>query len=127
MSSEALDGYARMIERRGGELVRSLIGLMSANMNSKPKTSGNGDGDAKEGGGEIEVDMSEWISYFSFDFMGDMAYVLSNSFPLPFLSFSLLAFPRILMRSFHRFGEGFDMMKNHGDKNGHWKTIEDFL
>lgn len=82
MSSEALDGYARMIEGRGGELVRSLIGLMSANMNSKPKTSGNGngDGDAKEGGGEIEVDMSEWISYFSFDFMGDMAYVLSFLF-----------------------------------------------
>ncbi|CAK5277510.1 unnamed protein product [Mycena citricolor] len=42
------------------------------------------------------VSISKWLGYFTFDFMGDMA-----------------------------FGGGFEMMRDRGDTNGLWKIIED--
>ncbi|KAF8573683.1 cytochrome P450 [Ramaria rubella] len=74
MGSEALAEYSELISKRALQLVDQL-----------EHTSGS-------------VNIAAWLSYFSFDFMGDMA-----------------------------FGGGFEMLRDSGDKFGLWKTVEDFM
>ncbi|KAJ8502816.1 hypothetical protein ONZ45_g11411 [Pleurotus djamor] len=74
MSSQSLDEYEGLIAIRANELL-DRIGRL-----------------------EGPVDISKWLSYFSFDFMGDMA-----------------------------FGCGFNMIRDGEDKNGLWKALEDFM
>ncbi|THH05653.1 hypothetical protein EW145_g4639 [Phellinidium pouzarii] len=71
-NSAAVKGYEPIVIKRGLQLVREL----------EKRTSG--------------VDLAEWISFFTTDFMGDMA-----------------------------FGGGFELMRDGGDKEGVWSTIED--
>ncbi|KAJ6531195.1 cytochrome P450 [Mycena capillaripes] len=72
MSTGSLKEYESILVKRVTQLVDRLDGL------SGP------------------VDISKWFSYFTFDFMGDMA-----------------------------FGGGFEMLRDGGDKNGFWGLIED--
>ncbi|KAJ7735244.1 cytochrome P450 [Mycena maculata] len=71
MSSESLKEYETILEKRVAQLVDRLEAF------SGP------------------VDISEWLNYFTFDFMGDMA-----------------------------FGGGFEMLRDGGDKDGLWEIIE---
>ncbi|KAJ7024287.1 cytochrome P450 [Mycena alexandri] len=71
MSSESLQEYESILAKRVTQLVDRLEGLSGT------------------------VDIAEWFSYFTFDFMGDMA-----------------------------FGGGFEMVRDGGDKDGLWTIIE---
>ncbi|KAF8205670.1 high nitrogen upregulated cytochrome P450 monooxygenase 2 [Mycena galopus ATCC 62051] len=71
LSSESLNEYESILAKRVAQLVERLEGLSGA------------------------VDIAEWFSYFTFDFMGDMA-----------------------------FGGGFEMLRDGGDKDGLWTIIE---
>ncbi|KAL4259956.1 Cytochrome P450 superfamily protein [Pleurotus pulmonarius] len=74
MSGDSLREYEGLISERAHELVERLAGL------------------------EGSVDFSKWLSFFSFDFMGDMA-----------------------------FGSGFGMIQDGQDSKGLWKALEDFM
>ncbi|KAJ7172021.1 cytochrome P450 [Mycena filopes] len=71
MSTESLQEYESILAKRVTQLVDRLEGLSGT------------------------VDLAEWFSYFTFDFMGDMA-----------------------------FGGGFEMVRDGGDKDGLWTIIE---
>ncbi|KAJ3478916.1 hypothetical protein NLI96_g9421 [Meripilus lineatus] len=73
-STSSLKGYEPVIEKRARQLVEHL----------------------SEHKDEV-VDLAQWISFFTFDFMGDMA-----------------------------FGGGYELMRD-GDKDGLWKVVEDGL
>ncbi|KZS91161.1 cytochrome P450 [Sistotremastrum niveocremeum HHB9708] len=73
MSSESLLEYAEVISKRALQLSEKL-----------------------EAAGD-QVDLAAWIGYFSFDFMGDMA-----------------------------FGGGFEMLRDRGDKDGLWEVMDSF-
>ncbi|KAJ6531615.1 high nitrogen upregulated cytochrome P450 monooxygenase 2 [Mycena vulgaris] len=70
MSSDSLSEYESILAKRVAQLVARLAGLSGS------------------------VDISEWLSYFTFDFMGDMA-----------------------------FGGGFEMLRDGVDKDGFWTII----
>ena len=63
MSNDSLKEYKGYIARRGGELVDRL------RLESR-KAAGKG----------TAVDIVRWLDYFTFDFMGDMACVLTPLF-----------------------------------------------
>ncbi|KAJ7215515.1 cytochrome P450 [Mycena pura] len=75
MSSESLGDYETILARRIAQLMERLEGLSAS--------------------GADAVDIAAWFSFFSFDFMGDMA-----------------------------FGGGFEMLRDGGDKNGLWAILE---
>ncbi|KAJ7217075.1 cytochrome P450 [Mycena pura] len=77
MSSESLADYETILARRIAQLMERLEGLSAS------------------GAGAGAVDIAAWFSFFSFDFMGDMA-----------------------------FGGGFEMLRDGGDENGLWAIIE---
>ncbi|KAJ6490679.1 cytochrome P450 [Mycena vitilis] len=72
MSSESLKDYESILAKRVTQLVARLEGLTGP------------------------VDIAKWFNYFTFDFMGDMA-----------------------------FGGGFEMLRDGGDEDGLWTIIED--
>ncbi|KAJ7161485.1 cytochrome P450, partial [Mycena crocata] len=72
MSSQSLTEYETILAKRVTQLVDRLDGL-----SGRP------------------VDIAEWFSYFTFDFMGDMA-----------------------------FGGGFEMLRDGGDREGLWTIVE---
>lgn len=74
MNSESLKEYEQLIDRRAQQLVERL--------------------EASSG----PVDLAAWLGYFSFDFMGSMA-----------------------------FGGGFEMLRDGGDKQGLWAVIDNFV
>ncbi|KAJ7156984.1 cytochrome P450 [Mycena crocata] len=75
MSSESLKEYEAIIAKRAIQLLDAVTDFPDS----------------------TQVDLSAWISYFSFDFMGDMA-----------------------------FGGGFELLQNEADRNMIWPIIERF-
>ncbi|KAJ7923026.1 cytochrome P450 [Mycena leptocephala] len=75
MSTESLEGYKTTIAKRATQLLDCLADAPDLNF----------------------VDLSAWISYFSFDFMGDMA-----------------------------FGGGFELLRNEADRNNISSLLEKF-
>ena len=61
------------------------------------------------------VDLSRSIGYFTFDFMGDMAYVTSLITTIPGAE-----------RQLNSFGGPFHMLSDGGDRSGFWYMLEKF-
>lgn len=94
MSSESLIDYEPMIVKRSHELVEFL--RSSARFGS--------------------IDLDRAIGYFTFDFMGDMAYV----------SYRFCASETDgLILTFQRFGQSFSMLTS-GDAEERWDIVERF-
>ena len=93
MSNQSLMDYEPVIAKRSQELVEFF--RSSARFGS--------------------IDLNRAIGYFTFDFMGDMAYV----------SYRFCASEDGLILTLQRFGQSFSMLTS-GDAEGRWNIVERF-
>ncbi len=101
MSHDSLVEYESIIVKRAEQLVSRLKEVSH--------------------GGQSAVDVVKWINFFTFDFMGDMAYVVNLYHPAsrnpthPSLPCS------------DSFGGGYHMLEEGGDEKGLWNTLNRFV